>query len=157
MSTPVTDLDPRQGYISVALSFGPNAINGVVNESVVTSYVVFMADGCSRKLGEAVAVVQRHSKESVLCCQPDAYKVRFTVKLPFNVSEVALMIVPNTTAGVLSVGDMTAAVMDNASWGTGSGSVGQVSAAFCLRALGGMAFVALPLLTLTWPRPCWVL
>lgn len=111
-----SDLDERDGYISTEVRFGPNALDGIVDEADVLGYFVFMTDACGRKIGTAVAAVQARSTppaDAGTCCQLDAYRLSFTARLPFNTSSVALMVVPNTTAGLLPVGASTAPVVDN--------------------------------------------
>lgn len=109
------DFDERDGYISTELRFGPNALDGAVDEAEVLGYSVFMTDVCGHKMGAAVASVQASNmppSTTGTCCQPDVYKVTFTAQLPFNTSRMALMVVPNTTAGLLPVGAFTSLVVD---------------------------------------------
>lgn len=108
------DLDERDDHISAELQFGPNALNGAVDESEVLGYLVFLTDACGHKIGAAVAAVQVQDTPTTTdsCCQSDVYKVSFTAQLPFNTSSVALMVVPNTTAGLLPVGASTSPVID---------------------------------------------
>lgn len=146
MSMSLEDLDERPGYISSALAFGPAALNGVVDESGILGYAVFMVDACGTKLGDAVASTDSILQASATpCCQPDTYRVDFTAKLPEGVTEVALMIVPNTIAGALPVGTLIDAVVDYSPGGTRG--VGRVGSAACrhpptFRGVGFMALMA---------------
>jgi len=129
-----SDLDERDGYISTELQFGPNAMDGAVDEAEVLGYSVFMTDSCGHKMGAAVAAVQASStppSTAGTCCQPDVYKVSFTAQLPFNTSSVAFMVVPNTTAGLLPVGPRTLPVVDNGPpvQDTRRGIIGKLSSA----------------------------
>lgn len=113
LETSLTDTDPRDGHIKTTLYFGPNALEGSVDEDVVLGYFIFFADNCSKKLGPPVAYVEK--VEVVYpsgCCQYDAYVVDIVVDFPDNYTNVSLMVVPNTTAGELSVGMTTEPLVD---------------------------------------------
>jgi len=123
-------------------------LDGVVNESIITGYSVFMADNCSRKVGDALAFVEKLAQEPSSCCQQDAYEVEFAAQLPLNVSSVAVMIVPMTVVGALSVGVMTDFIQDYVSdepWG-----VGRLSAASPLNVLAG---ATLAIIATAWLQP----
>lgn len=112
------DTDGNPGHVSTMLSFGPNAMEGVVYEEGILSYVVFMIDECHLKIGEAVATipVARDGNESLApadCCQIDMYEVEVQLVLPPNATSVRFMVVPNTTAGLLTVGAVTPYVFDD--------------------------------------------
>jgi len=129
------DFDERDGYISTELRFGPNALDGAVDEAEVLGYYLFMTDACGHKMGAAVASVQASSmppSTAGTCCQPDVYKVTFTAQLPFNTSRMAIMVVPNTTGGLLPVGACTSPVVDRrppVQAATSKGIVGKASRA----------------------------
>jgi len=108
----LTDTDSRPGYVSSVLRFGPNAVNGEVNERGILGYAAFMIDDCGRTMGDPVAVVSRRASTYTLCCQHDVYSVPFTAVLPVNVTGVAIMVLPNTTAGLLPIGETTNVIED---------------------------------------------
>lgn len=128
-----SDSDEREGYISTELQFGPNSLDGAVDEAEVLGYSVFMTDDCGLRMGAAVAAVQASSTPPPTaggCCQPDVYRVSFTAQLPFNISSVAFMVVPNTSAGLLPVGPRTSPVVDNRPPDqVGKGLIGKLSSA----------------------------
>lgn len=126
----IVDTDPRQGYLSLHLEFGPNALLGTVDEEGILGYAVFFADNCSNKLGEAVAYLDTEDwgETPASCCQQNAYTVDIQSFLPRNDTEVVLMIVPNTTVGMLTAGLTTEPLVDYIN-ATASFRPGQVSAA----------------------------
>lgn len=110
------DSDNRPGIFAVSLEFGPNVLDGMIDETIVTGYLVYLVDNCSRQLGDYVAVVEKQATSvGEICCQRNAYSVDIVAVLPENVSahDVALMVVPNTTVGALSVGMRTDRIIDN--------------------------------------------
>jgi len=144
-----SDFDERIGYISTELRFGPNAIDGTVDEAEVLGYSVFMTDGCGHKMGAAIAAVHASStppSTAGTCCQPDVYKVSFIAQLPFDTSSMAFMVVPNTTAGLLSVGAFTYPVVDRrplAQAAIGTGIIGRVSSATLMVASGWLLWMCM--------------
>jgi hypothetical protein len=111
------DTDPTEGRITTNLRFGPNTLEGTIHEQGVLSYSVFVVDECFARLGDALGSVAAEPGlyENDTCCQSDAYEITVTIDLPYNVSEVQLMVVPNTDAGLLSVGAITGFVTDDMS------------------------------------------
>lgn len=112
------DTDGRPGHFGMSIEFGPNMKYGMVDESEVTSYLVYLVDNCSRQLGDVVAIVEKRDDiigEPETCCLRNAYSVDVIAELPPNVStqDVALMIVPNTTVGPLAVGVRTDRIIDD--------------------------------------------
>lgn len=113
LETNLTDVDPRDGVFKSILYFGPNALEGFVDENIVLGYYIFFADNCSRKIGQAVDYVEKSDVAyPSSCCQYDAYAVEIDVELPQNFTNVTLMVVPNTAAGELSVGMTTDPLVD---------------------------------------------
>lgn len=111
----VEDEDPREGVISATLYFGPNLFEGEINETGVVGYSVYLADNCSRKIGEPLGYVEAIGQSDIdsLCCQHDLYSVQVSpFALPVNVSLPVFMVVPNTTVGELSAGLTTEAIVD---------------------------------------------
>jgi len=114
--TTVVDEDVREGHIKATLFWGPNALEGVVDESVVTGYFVYFADSCSRKLGESVAYVPKlgtDQSSSSSCCQHDLYSATIVGEWPPGLEgNITLMVVPETDMGELSVGLSTEPLED---------------------------------------------
>lgn len=116
------DTDTRPGIISVRLEFGPNVLNGVVNENVIQGYRIYMASDCSVKLSNSLAYVSASnsfangvSVNGVCGCPSSSYSVQVQAQLPAGVNEGRLMIVPITSGGYeLPMGRMTGLVQDNA-------------------------------------------
>lgn len=106
------DTDPTEGRIVTTLFFGPNALEGSVDEDVVLGYSVYFADNCSRKIGETIAYVAKRGLPPTPCCQFDAYTVELDVPYPENETNVSLMVVPYTTVGDLTSGMTTFEIVD---------------------------------------------
>lgn len=107
------DTDPRVGYISVLLSFGPNLMDGVVDERNVTGYKVFLADDCNKKIGD----VLHHFNETMGaygngCCDASAYVAQVNAAIPAGSMYAKLMVVPTTDIGDLTTGAITNAIQD---------------------------------------------
>lgn len=106
----LNDTDPRPGYIAGNISFGPNALDGYVDEGPVTGYDVYFVDGCGLPIGLPVATVPKREGVVDYCCQADAYLAEVTARVPWNSDR--LVIVPVTSAGPLSVGELTDFISD---------------------------------------------
>lgn len=118
------DTDGREGYISGRLSFGPNAINGIVNEDPVTGYSLYLVDQCGVQIGAPLATVAKRPGVPQGCCAHGAYT--FEVKdavLPLGHGKLRLVVVPFTPAGPVPVGEMTDVVHDFVEAGSGKASV----------------------------------
>lgn len=119
------DQDCREGFVDTYLSFGPNSVDGLVDETLVTGYAVVVVDGdCGTtvrgqtKLSAPVAVLAksvwgRRSSVDLCGCVPDAYRVRVSVALPEGSEAVKFMILPNTSVGLMPVGVTTPLVLDS--------------------------------------------
>jgi len=121
------DTSPVDGHLTTTISFGPNALEGSVDENIVVGYAIYFADNCSRKLGKSLAYVVAKGYGLQPCCQYDAYTVDLDVDYPENVTNVSLMIVPNTLVGELSVGFVTEQIEDY--WVNGTVRVARTSSA----------------------------
>lgn len=107
------DTDGREGYISGTISFGPNAINGVVDEGPITGYAVFLVDDCGEHVGVPVATVAKRRGVPQGCCQRSTYtaEVKSTI-YPVDHGTLRLAVVPFTPTGPLPVGALTRYVVD---------------------------------------------
>jgi len=107
------DMDTRAGYLLVDVTFGPNMLDGVVNEDDIFGYAVFLTDLAGNRLTTAVAQVDPANKTAEFCCRENAYTARVATKFPQGRSQVLLEIVPVTQVGPLPAGLLTNAVVDN--------------------------------------------
>lgn len=104
------DTDPRKGFYSGFLKFGPNILNGKVAERVVSEYRVYWSNAAAELLGSAVAILSRIRKsnntESFSCCS-DAYEAVFSGEMiPAGAS--GLTVLPVDVHGlVMPVGSFT--------------------------------------------------
>lgn len=110
IGTQLNDTDPREGYIAGKISFGPNALDGYVDEDPVTAYEVYFVDGCGLPIGDAVATVPKKSGVPDFCCLGDAYMAEVIARVPPGSDR--LVIVPLTSAGPLTVGELTDVIAD---------------------------------------------
>jgi len=117
-------MDRVSGQIYASLTFGQNILEGSVFEDGIISYNVFMVDDCNMKTGDALATVPvlPSSELPDNCCKRDAYAVDVAVDLPVNYTAVRFMIVPETSAGMLTVGAITDFIVDDDSEGDGGSS-----------------------------------
>jgi len=122
------DVDIREGEFDINLEFGPNLINGVVNESNISGYAVRLVNyWCQRKRGPKLAFVPKNGSfdgtvvEDACGCPSQAYKVRVQGSLPDshvrdgrpNGEFVRLMVAPVTDTGhELPIGTVSALLQD---------------------------------------------
>lgn len=121
LATPnLRDHDSREGYIAVTLEFGPNILNGKVNESGIAGYRVYMVGPCLDKIGQSLVYVNKtehgHQGEEVsdICgCPTWVYTAQVTGKLPDKSTAARLMITPVTTDGYELPMGMTSATLED--------------------------------------------
>lgn len=106
----LNDSDPREGWIAGNISFGPNAVDGYVDENPITSYAVYFVDACGVPIGEPVANVPKRSGVPDFCCLHDAYRVEVIQRVPAGSDR--LVILPLTSVGPLLVGELTDVITD---------------------------------------------
>lgn len=107
------DVSPILGHLKVTLSWGPNALEGEIDEANITGYSVYFADNCSRKMGAPLAYVKALGiLGGPRCCLYDAYSVEIDTPFPENETVATLMVVPKTSVGELSVGLQTDPIVD---------------------------------------------
>jgi len=71
------DADPRKGFYTGFLKFGPNILNGKVTERVISEYRVYWSNAAAQLVGSPVAIVSRIRKANtteVFSCCSDAYE-----------------------------------------------------------------------------------
>lgn len=136
-STVWEDTNSKEGNMTVSLFFGANALLGVINETVVFGYGIFLADNCSRPLKKGlVGYVPKMDPYEYddRCCTPNAYNITVEFAVPPGYYSVRLMVRPNTSLRFLPVGEVTDEIFD---WNeTRIGSAGAIRrASLCLSLL----------------------
>lgn len=115
------DLDKRAGYIKTNVKFGPNVLNGIVDESAIDGYRIYFVSSCSKKVSDDSTYVAKRnhgragdSVDSVCQCATSTYRATVTGQLHEDVEEAPrLMIVPVLTGGTdLPMGVTTPAIED---------------------------------------------
>lgn len=107
----LNDTDPRQDVIAGNISFGPNAVDGYIDEDPVDAYAVYFVDSCLHPIGDAVARIPKRPGVPTYCCLNDAYLAEIEpTRIPDGSDR--LVIVPLTTAGPMLVGELTAVISD---------------------------------------------
>lgn len=106
----LNDTDPRPGFIAGNISFGPNALDGYVDEAHINAYLVYFVDACGLPVGNAVSTVPKRSGVPDYCCLDDAYMAEVVAEIPDNSDR--LVIVANTSIGPLTVGELTDVIAD---------------------------------------------
>jgi len=108
------DTDPRPSIVAGSFTFGPNSLDGEVNETGIANYQVWMVDDCGVMLGDsAIAKVEVNPGLEPACCTPEAYRVNFYFQLPPNMSNTSLMVVPFLEgSGLLKLGSIAGVVYD---------------------------------------------
>lgn len=95
------------------ISWGPNQFEGVVSETEIHSYKVYITDSWYQKLGQPVLYreVKMWATLRMKCCDLDFYSGEVEVLLPENSSY--FMVVPVTLAGLeLNVGPVSDRIVD---------------------------------------------
>lgn len=87
------DTDPRLNVVYGAFDFGPNSVEGLIDEEGISEYHIYFADDCGNLL-KRIAVIPRDWSLEKGCCTPAAYQVEFHVGLPVNHSNVSVMVIP---------------------------------------------------------------
>lgn len=98
------DTDGRAGTYSGTLTFGPNQVDGMINETMIKEYKVYFVDAHRRKLKLVAKVPRSASPSNTACCETDYYQLPMT-EVPLESSEgdppgpSRIMIVPVDIAG----------------------------------------------------------
>lgn len=92
------DDDEREGHFSGTLTWGPNIIGGIVDESVIDSYLVLLVDDCGSYLA-TVSEVPKVGVPTGSCCNPEAYSLPLSMELPAGYHHFQIHVVsgPKTT------------------------------------------------------------
>jgi len=75
------DMDERTGDYAGMLKFGPNILNGTVDESMLSNYIVLPMDDCGHipKDATVLAVVPKGSPTIHNCCEHEKYEAELTM------------------------------------------------------------------------------
>lgn len=76
------DFDPRRGYYSAEIMFGPNLLDGIVNETMLTSYLVLLVDSCGSFLKNVGQLLVKKNYNETSCCDTQRYSLKVEMKLP---------------------------------------------------------------------------
>jgi len=86
------DTDHKTGDIAGTVFFGPNMVNGMVDESVLDYYVVLPVDDCGHIPKDATVLGQvAKSSTPAICCEENKYQI--TINQP-NFAYNKIMVVP---------------------------------------------------------------
>lgn len=106
------NMDPRTGFISGSLSFGPAEANGLIDEKDFEAYEVAFADDCGVPLSgqPIIAVVQRWPVPSVdSCCTPAKYQLTIgPMSLPAGATQLVVAMLGATRGAKTNVGTSVA-------------------------------------------------
>jgi len=115
------DLHPQVGIILTEIEFGPNMVDGVLDESYIEMYSIFITDDMGVRFPDLmpiknVTIEERVNATAVTCCEGNRYVVRPTFSLPENVTNVRLEVVPvlkEANGGtVVPAGPVTVVILD---------------------------------------------
>jgi hypothetical protein len=116
VKTELGDMDSRQGWIETTITWGPNSVDGKINELSIgiLGYSVFATNECGEKIGNDLATVSALGIQSGTqpCCNTNMYEATVRSQLPYGVTKQAFMVVPLTSIGALDVGWATSEIVD---------------------------------------------
>lgn len=98
---PIVDTNIADGLVDMVVSWGPNQINDVVDESHISEYKVYYTDTLQTKLGQIIATVSKAPSPSynTWCCDFSTYSVTLSqVTPPAGATEI--MVVPVDVNGM---------------------------------------------------------
>jgi hypothetical protein len=107
------DIDHREGYIEVKISWGPNSFDGVINEedAGILGYAVYVVSDCGEKQGSALATIRALGVSAGGCCDKTTYEATVLTET-YGIPAMAFMVVPLTSIGALDLGWVTPLVGD---------------------------------------------
>lgn len=120
IQTYVVDTNLAQGQFSGTIAWGPNMINGAVDESHIDGYTVLVVDDCGLRLsvpgGPDHKYVPKIPGLLQGCCTREAYSVSWSLTLPQGYGY--FMVVPYSSAwGELDAGPVVPILDDTGSSG----------------------------------------
>lgn len=129
ISETVEDLDLREGVFSGTILWGPNQIDGIVNESFINGYKVTVVDRCGHPLtldGDVSALYfpKQVGKFEPSCCSGDAYAATWSLTLPEGYSHFMVVAYSNVwgdqdAGSLVEIVDLVNGTTDAASSGGG--------------------------------------
>lgn len=87
-----TDSDPRYGFVTGRIFFGPNQKDGFVDESVLWGYRLSFIDDCGADLAE-IGKVGKRDYPPAICCDPERYSFGLE-GVPVPAGATAIQIAP---------------------------------------------------------------
>lgn len=111
----ITDSNDLSNQYATTLRFGPAQRDGVINETGITAYNVWLVDGAMARIGNAPIATQPVSSEANIssdsCCDDGLYSVSVSVDLSIQEGATNFMIVPDT----FPIGVVSSAISDDSS------------------------------------------
>lgn len=126
----LVDTDIREGHVEVSFEFGPNTHNGVIDESDIEGYSIFLVSACHEKLSGELQFVNKtespmnHLQDTMgeIClCPTWVYQTTVTAQLPSshlidglpNGADVRIMIAPKLQGGYVLPFGVTTSVLED--------------------------------------------
>jgi len=110
------DTDLAAGRVRGHVRFGPTTFEGVVQESLICGYRVFLVDSSGAKLGRPVAYVAAHDLDyapgEASCCAEDFYSARVETALPAGFDRFMVVAVTRMSGEELPIGATTERIVD---------------------------------------------
>jgi len=108
------DEDVREGWFSGVVSFGAAEIGGIVDETPISEYTVYVVNASGARLGDPVAALPKRVAEVPgECCSGDTYQARIQVSLLGEREGFDRFVIFLVVNGIeLPVGAPTAAIVD---------------------------------------------
>lgn len=98
VSAASADLDGRPGFYSGTVSFGPNQVDGMINETIIREYRVYYIDVHMQKSSMIAAFNRSVAESNTACCDTETYQ--FNLKNVPVAEYAGAMVVPVDTNGV---------------------------------------------------------
>lgn len=108
ISMHVADVDRRAGYFQGTIEWGPNMIDGIVNETLIDRYFVLIVDSCNVVLS-VVGMKPKRGDVPAACCLVDAYQLTFATQLPDNYDRFTVMAVKDGSPSFIVQGGVSSA------------------------------------------------
>lgn len=106
------DSDPRQNYFTGSVSFGPNRVDSMIDETSVSGYKVLLVDSAGATLSTVSTVAKSNVATSDCDCNANAYTVQMTaVELHASVAGVMIVAIDSNNVD-MPVGHVKALVDD---------------------------------------------